>query len=113
MQDKNAYAVGYILCDRNTNGRQAVLIRARQTIDGVDSSADLGIGIAADNTKYAYCPTPPASSNNTWIATTEWVRSRMSEDYVSKAALTAAVAAVGAVPSGDGATLSAVITKFN
>lgn len=33
--------------------------------------------------------------------------------YVSKAELTAAVAAVGAVPSGDGATLSAVISKFN
>ena len=113
MQDKNTYAVGYVLCDRNTSGRQVVLVRARQEINGSDSYADIGVAVDADNTKYAYCPTPPSSSNSTCIATTEWVRSRMSGDYVSKSALTAAVAAVGAVPSGDGATLSAVIDKYN
>ena len=113
LQDKNAYTVGYFLANRNSSGRQAVLIRARQPINGSDSIADIGLCIDADNTKYAYCPTPPSSSNDTKIATTAWVRSRMSGDYVSKSALTAAVAAVGAVPSGDGATLSAVIDKYN
>ncbi len=95
MQDKNAYAVGYVLCDRNTAGRQVVLIRAKQEINGSDSYADIGVAVDADNTKYAYCPTPPSSSNSTSIATTAWVRSRMSDAYVSKAELKTALASVG------------------
>lgn len=44
---------------------------------GTTAFASIGVHYSADGTTYGFCPTPPAASDNTCIATTAWVRDRI------------------------------------
>ena len=67
-------SMGHILTYRNTANDVRTQIAARQSIDGVQKSSVIEVGVSKDGIAYTNAPTPGDSSNNSNIAVTSWVR---------------------------------------
>lgn len=64
-----------------TSGLASTIMYAYQFADASTGNAALGVYCSADGaTKYAVAPTPAASANDTKIATTAWVNTKMSSN---------------------------------
>lgn len=72
FNDKNNEEIGAVYCRQRTNSSTDVSILCK-SLDGTET-AYFRCGFSDSGTSYASCPTPVASSNNTNIATTKWVK---------------------------------------
>lgn len=66
-----------IIFHRSTNGSTTMYLRAHAPgANASNNYADLTIKYDENGNKYATCPTPASSANDTRIATTQWVNSK-------------------------------------
>lgn len=74
LSSDNSLSMGHILTYRTTTNAVVTQISARQSIDGVQKSGTLEVGVSKDGIAYVNGPTPADSANNTNMPTTGWVR---------------------------------------
>ena len=74
FKDKDNKNVGMLTLVHVTNGGNYISMRAYEPQANSSNYADVMVGYNSGGTAYAQAPTPPANSNSTNIATTEWVR---------------------------------------
>lgn len=72
FHDKNNEEIGAVYCRQRTDSSTDISILCK-SLDGTQT-AYFRCGFNNSGTMYASCPTPEASSNNTYIATTKWVK---------------------------------------
>lgn len=72
--DSNNTVVSDVVYNTNTDGSHRLYLQARKSVAEPNVYATLTIGFDADGNPYSTTVNPPASSNNTSIATTSWVR---------------------------------------
>ena len=80
VRDKNDADLFWLQANFNSNGQNWIGLYCFNNLeaDNVASSAFLGVGQKADGTYYTQAPTPISlSSNDTSIATTQWVTSKV------------------------------------
>lgn len=80
--DKNGARIGELQAAKSTSGVQTVAILASNAISGTTVNASLLVGVDSSGNSYATCPTPPENSNNTKIATTAWVNTKLTSAYI-------------------------------
>ena len=74
LRDKNDRYTGTVQCETRTDGYVRTYLTARRYLNNAYSTANIGVVQENDGTQYAYCPTPPSTSDSsTKIATTAWV----------------------------------------
>lgn len=74
-----ADTIGIITNTVDTNGKNSLELRAYKFEAGSTEAAVLGVYKELDGTSYGKAPTPAANSNTDHIATTAWVREKISE----------------------------------
>lgn len=73
--NSNVNRTGQLSNTVDADGSTSTWLYAYQFADGSTNAAGLGVYCSADGTeKYAQCPTPSRTSNDTKIATTNWIR---------------------------------------
>ena len=99
--DKNNKQVGYYQVLQESNGNNANSINAvNYKTDGTIVRAHLTVGIGKTGTTYTYAPTPSSSSNDSSIATTKWVNSKISTGGGSNPVGTIIPFAGSSIPAG-------------
>lgn len=73
--DKNDQTSGALRNQITTANTMVTQITASQSIGGTVYTANVSANVDKNGNAFASCPTPPANSNRTDIATTAWVRS--------------------------------------
>lgn len=72
-KDSQGYEFANVNCSYNTNGRIGGNFYLRRNINGSNINSSLGIYMDASGNVTTSAPTPSANSDDTSIATTEWV----------------------------------------
>lgn len=81
--DKNNKIMGDVRFVRTTAGLQSSTLLARNAASGTEKSCSITCNVDKNGNAYTSAPTPGASDNSTKIATTAWVKSRITEAWNS------------------------------
>lgn len=79
VTDKNNKILGDVRFVRTTAGLQTSTLLARNAASGSEKSCSITCNVDKNGNAYTSAPTPGSSDNSTKIATTAWVKSRITE----------------------------------
>lgn len=74
MRDVNGVRFGVLSSTQTTNNQIQTKLMAQRNVNGISKYSELRAQIDIDGIASTFAPTPMAKSNDTNIATTEWVR---------------------------------------
>ena len=84
LKDKNNKNVGMLQFSHNTNNEHTTAISAiAQKTDGTNLFSSILVACKSDGTYKTSCPSPASNSNDTSIATTAWVNSKISANQAN------------------------------
>ena len=101
LRDKNSKNVGMLQFSHNTNNEHITAISAiAQKTDGTNLFSSIFVACKSDGTSKTSCPSPASNSNDTSIATTAWVNSKISANQTNVPTGTIIPFAGSSIPAG-------------